>query len=411
MMNPRGALERHWPAAWWRFSERHQLYRLANGVHVQLKSTHKARKDEGAQVQGQNWGAGAASDEIQDSVDADPDIEMRLRDAPYGRLGKRLATATAKSSSKWRDWRDGALSSPGWGKRVLYGPKQPFVDDAFWKGVVLTDRERRRRQGAEDIGPEHQLYHCWARVDADGNPGNLRPLPQLGIEDMSSEVLSTRTALYSALVGHDPGRRTRASYVIKPYRMPRIGRTWWVLDEIVGEGNTIEQHIAELLASLRGRWGCNRLDYKGRIIEDAPRALVYADPYTDSAAGDRHPDRSVYTKFRNAGLDIFPAAVKAVEGGTRPAQIPREARIDMINTLLCDSDRVRRLYVATREDGQPCAPRLVAAFESMERDAAGHAETERKGEGDQSHYGAALGYGLWRFEKAISKRPPRARTA
>ena len=153
---------------------------------------------------------------------------------------------------------------------------------------------------------------------------------------------------------------------------------------------------------LREKWGCNLVDRHGRPIESEPRALVRTDIYTDTG-GDAHLDRQVYAQFRSAGLTILPAAQQANKtGGLKPAQIRKESRIDMVNGLFCDATNDRRLFIDIDEAGRPVAPKLVHAIESMERDATDHAETERKGASDLSHYVAALGYGLWAIEKPRS---------
>jgi hypothetical protein len=139
----------------------------------------------------------------------------------------------------------------------------------------------------------------------------------------------------------------------------------------------------------------NQLDRHGRPVEGGSQMLVRADPYSDS--GEDQPDRSVYTIWRNRQVVIYPAAYK--QGATTPSRIKKEAGIDLVNTLLCNALGQRRLFVACDEHRQPCAPKLVEAFEMAERDEANRAEADKKDERDRSHWPAALRYALWQVER------------
>ena len=70
-------------------------------------------------------------------------------------------------------------------------------------------------------------------------------------------------------------------------------------------------------------------------------------------------------------------------------------RIEVSSPALCEG---RTVDVIVLDRGEPCAPLLVKAFEEQERDAAGEAETAKKGIGDTSHPVAAIRYALWRPE-------------
>jgi hypothetical protein len=117
-------------------------------------------------------------------------------------------------------------------------------------------------------------------------------------------------------------------------------------------------------------------------------AIALTDPQTD---------RDAYRIYKHLGIDIRPAAYKP---GTRdPMRIGREMRIDVVNTLICDASNNRRLFVHADNQAQPCAPKLVQAFEMSERNADGKSEHERKDATDMSHWPAAVGYALYDLER------------
>ena len=259
----------------------------------------------------------------------------------------------------------------------------------------ITTREYQRRVLAMDVGPEAQLYHCWKRRMDGGSPGNLRPIP-LGADDVTAEVLAPYLPRGGLLIGHDPGKRQHVSVFLKAYRFrgERIVR-WFVVDEVTSPDTTIDKHVAEVMEKVRKRWRCNlKSSADGRADPNAPQALVRIDPHT--RGGDEHPGRDLYAVWRNAGLVARAAAYNP--GTSDPATIKRESRFDMMNTLLCDVRGERRLLVACDDTGVPAASRLVNALESMERDAAGKGEADKKDGNDQSHWPAAVGYALWQIE-------------
>lgn len=390
------AIGKLWDPKWYRWKERDQSYRFRAGPLVQLVSAHQQSEDAGSPIQGANWVA-CLSDELQDHHDRNDDIVARGRDAPGGRY-KRLCTSTFKDSTEWRDFRDVVAKSPEWRFAKLLGLDSPFQWPRWWatiKAGGITDREWRRRVLAQDVGLEAQLYHCWSRKLEDGSPGNLRPIP-LGADDVTAEVLAPYLPRGGVLIGHDPGKRQHVSMFLKAYRF-RGERTirWFVVDEVTTNDATIEKHVAEVMERVRKAWRCNlKSSLDGRPDPYAPQALVRIDPHTRS--GDEHPGRDLYAVWRNAGLVARAAAYNP--GASDPAVIKRESRFDMMNTLLCDVNGERRLLVACDDQGSYRAQKLVKALESMERDAAGKGEADKKDGNDLSHWPAAVGYALWQIE-------------
>ncbi len=407
------AIRDYWSPTWYRWVERRSAFELHVGISVKLRATKRQSEATGSPIQGYNW-SDAGSDEIQDSLDADSDIESRLRDAPNGK-GKRFATATAKDSPEFRTWRDRQLTAtvdgrPVWHKAEMLAARSPFMTAAFiaQKRATMTLREFERRYEAKDLGPERQVYYSWRRHIEDGDrrlPGNLRPLP-IGAVDVTRRELSRWGPNVGVLVGHDPGKRQHVSEFLKAYEYPDERRRdaqgrplpplvrWFVVDEVTTPECTIESHVAKVLGRVREKWNCQKLAWDGGRAEGSASALVRIDPHTTT--GEEHPDRTVYSQWRSAGFQTFAAAYGPTQ---KPTPIKVEARIDLVNTLLCNADNERRLFILSDDRGEPVAPKLVAAFEMMERNEAGKAEHENKDESDRSHWPAAVAYALWSIEK------------
>jgi len=388
------ALRDAMPASWYTWRDKDKTFTLANDVKFRLVSTHQASKAEGSRVQGYNW-TDSASDEIQDSLAVDSDIEARGRRAPGGRY-RRLCTATAKDDPAWRDWVARCSTTDIWGVSKMLGTRSPFIDPSYWVQLASTmpPRDYQRKVGAEDVGPERMTYTGWSRALS------CIPVPLVGAEDVTARELAAWGRNIQVLVGHDPGRLFDVSLVLKAYKLPRIAKPiWWVVDEVTTEQATTEHHVNALVSRLRTKWRCNQVDWKNRAIEDGPVALVRADPYTSTGSDEEHPDQSVYTRFRNAGLRILAAAYVAGTDKVKVARVPKEGRIDLVNTLLLAESGERRLFVACDDRRQPAAPRLVASLEQSERDGDGKAEKQRKDKHDLSHWPSALGYALWAVER------------
>lgn len=420
------AIVKNWSPAWYRWNERHSEFRLPTGLRVKLRATKQQSEASGSPWQGYNF-SDAGNDEIQDSLDANDDIESRLRDAPDQR-GKRFATCTAKDSPDFRTWRDSQLSATlpdgrkVWHLAKMLVSRSPFTTPHFLEKqrATMSWREYQRRFEAKDMGPEKQVYHAWARsVElADGRklPGNLRRVPDVGAVGVTARELSRFGQGLTLLAGHDPGKRQDVTLFLRAYEFANVrmpdGKLdtrprWFVVDEITTEGETHETHVQRVLKIAREKYRLHGVDMKGRPDPDSGRLVVRIDPHTRS--GDEHPGQDLYAIWRQKGFTTYAAAY--APGTTNPLSIKPESRIELINTLLCDAsiertdegaivkDGVRRLFVACDERGKPCAPKLVEAFETMERDGNNRAEWERKDGRDKSHWGAALAYSLWAIER------------
>jgi hypothetical protein len=393
---------------WGRYAARDDFegFEMCDGTRIRFRYAHAQSKAKGAPIQGYNW-SWCGRDEMQDQVEAHPDIQARGRSALNGRY-LQLGTATAKDSPDWRTLRDQLEQSGLWIRRTLLGPRSPFVHSDHWEAMkkTMSPREFQRRVMAKDLPPETATYPEWSRET------NLVTVPDIGWMDVTAHELRGNGGNYDLLVGHDPGTTIDVSLFLKAfvppgkserdYLMGKVKPWWVVLGELNTEQSTTETHIVKLLEHVRDTWQLNLLTAQGKANPNGPQILVRADPAGDS---DNRTDKSVYTQFANAGIRIKPAVWNAKNTGH--GRVPREAGVELVNTLFCNAASERRLFVARNLDGSPSAPKLVAALESSERDEAGRAENARKGKGDVTHWPAALRYALWAIERPRLQLVPR----
>lgn len=386
-----------WPRSWATFREGDQVATTCTGLQIDFRSTHIQSSTAGSPIQGFNW-AFALSDELQDYYDLDGDIQMRGRAAYAGRF-QRFASVTPKDDPGYRTFRDRVEADETWMVKSVLGPHSPFVAESYWvkRKASMGEREYQRKVLAMDVLPEGVVYNSWSR------DGNLRPLPQVPRwPDVTARELGRWGRGLEVLVGYDPGRLFDVSILLKAYQPPVPAATrqvprpslpdpvWFVVGEVTTERSTTEHHCRALLEVLRKQWGCN-------LGGDGAQAFVRGDPATTSGTDEEAPDTSVYTTFAKHGLLMKAAAYKP--GSVSHGRVPKEGRIDMINTLLCSADGTRRLLVQCDDRKQPVAKKLVDALERMERDGDGKAERGRKDKSDLSHWPCALGYALWSIEK------------
>lgn len=356
--------------------------RTVTGHTIQFRSTKQQSAAQGSPIQGWNWGLGAACDELQDSIHAYADIVARLRagkDAPI------MGTATAKDSPSWRTFRDG-LSSEDWTIHRLQYTDTPFVHDSHWEMMQrnISKREWQRRGLALDVGPERMVYTGWERKE------NMRPYPLVPrAKDVTREVLRRHgSRQFDMLLGHDPGTLQNYTLMLKAFRFGRESdHRWYVVDEFRTQNSTSEEHAHALRSHLEAKWGLSSRE-----------VLMRCDPYGTT---DKRTDRSVYLIFKKAGFDIRSAAFS--KQGKGNGVVPKEAGIEMVNSLICNARNERRLFLVADERKQPATPLLLEALELSERDELGRAEMSRKhakgATSDLSDPPAALRYALWQEER------------
>lgn len=396
----RQAMVEAMPREWYAWRQRDGLFTFANGAHhIRLLSAHQQSEVEGSPIQSFDW-AGAGGDESQDMIGIIEDMRARGRRAPGGRYPMML-TATMKSTPDYRTFRDRWKATPNCGVGRLAAYANPYVAPKFWeeRKQQLSAREYARRIDVIDVGPERSTYPSWVRAD------NLQPLPELGVEDVTAEILKPWGQRLTMLGGHDPGKLWDVTLMLKAFRIGRSPfHVWWVVDELTTEETTTEQHADALVDRLRTKWGLNDLDRKGNPSETGGRILIRADPYSNTGNDERSPDKSVYTTLRSRGLSVLPGATTPRIDKVTIARVPKEAGIEMVNRLCCSAAKVRRLFVDCDDRREPAAPRLVNALERSDRDTDGKAETQKKNVHDLSHWPAALRYALWMLEKPRMER-------
>ncbi len=376
------------PAHWYAYQSSKHLITLCDGTTLRGVSTYQQSESQGSRVQGYNW-SWLFGDELQDQIPAFVDAMARLRSGREGGA-PRYGSATAKDDPAYRDLKSKLSESGQWQVSRLLGPDSPFVHADHWDAMrrVTTDRDYRRLVLAEDLPSESRLYSSFDRKE------NIRPIP-LGARKITSIVLSRKTGdrRDALLIGHDPGTAKAGSVWLDAYEIKqRPGEIlWWVRAELFTLHATTEQHATDAMKLTRERFGVN-------IHSEAERAHVRGQPI---GASEDKPDLSVKAIWNRIGFDFrFAQYSKAGQG---IGQIKKESRIGVVNTLFCNAEGTRRLFIECDDRGVPAAPLLVAALEQMERDDKGRPEHEEKHvRHDKSDLPAAMGYGLYPFEKELA---------
>ena len=368
------------PRSWYRYKVKEHLFELRTGGRIRLVTTAQRSAALGNPIQGWNWGGGCGSDEIQDSISANDDIDARGRDAPGG-VYKRCASATSKDDPGWRSFLDKLQQTGRWHVAHLEGPRNPFVHQSYWDDLraKYDDRTYQRLVLAKDVPPEDAVYYAFDRK------ANLQPRPVLGARDVTAQVLGG----FHALLGHDPGSYRDVTVMLKCYEVGRERiRQWYVVDEWTTQGTT-EDHALHVLGSLQDRWN---LQHPG---SDEPKVLVRCDPQGD---GDNRTDKTIYTYWKLHGFRIMSAAYN--KQGQPKGRVPKEAGIQMLNGLFKNASGERRLFIACDEHGKPAAPDLYRALQQFRRDAAWRAEGDKRHKkNDLTDWPMALTYALWPYER------------
>jgi hypothetical protein len=369
---------------WYRHEKKHSNWHLtAIGVTIQVRAAKAQSAETGNPIQGQNW-CFAVADELQDQTDAFPHILARGRSAPGGRyyFG---ATATAKDSMNWREFRDGLGAD--WLIERLTGPSNAFVWASFWEDMRrnLSPRDFKRMVEAMDVGPERALYPTWDR------DYNLRPIPQLGADDVTARILGNTGPNFAMLLGHDPGTLRNVTTMSRAYQ-PRkaVRHDWYVVDEFTTNQTTTEQHAEGLRDYLRSKYD---IQHQG---SDEPRVLVRCDPWTKRDTGTH---KSVHDQFAALGFTVLSAAYN--DKGEGRGQVPLHASVEMLCRLFRSAAGVGHLFIAANEHGKPMAPDTMRAIELSEWDPWGQRETARKDDKrkDPTDHTSTLRYKFWPYER------------
>jgi hypothetical protein len=365
---------------------------LFSGLVFKFVAAKSASSETGVPFAGIDAVAAAVDEEQDCSQEAMDELEMRGRDAPAGYFPV-LSTCTLKDTAVWRARKEKYEKQKGCVVYRMLLSDNPFVPPSFIENLrhSLSPRAFRMRVLAEDVRPDGACYPDFERER------HVRELPQLGIRDITHKVTGSHM-----VIGYDPGKRVDVSIFLRCYEIAGK-RTWVVVDELTTEQGTAEYHAHKVLERLQAKWEMQHyIMVNGKPKRDPSEryAIIRADPYGNT---ESRPHVTVYREFQLLGITIKPAQYSVAntpQASGKPGKVPIEARINMVNTLLLNAAGDTRLLIAER-DGKCVAPKLRDALDMSARNERGDAEHEKKGTaGDISHWCAALGYGLWPYEKA-----------
>jgi hypothetical protein len=371
------------PKDWYTYSAHKKLFSFAWGFRLRLVAAKPYSAAVGNPIQGWDWCC-SASEEQQNAITAENDIEARGRRAPDG-VYRRFVNATIPETEEWEHFLEEKQSMPDlWHLAKLRGPDNAFTHPDYW---VKLQRTMGVRTYARLVEGRYDLPSDDARFPSFTEEYNTGPVPRVGARDVTQSIVGE-----AALLGHDPGASVAVSYVIKVYQVREGEETfdrYYVVDEIVSDRRTEAQHIRAVTEQLQKyhnmQWG----------DIDSPQVFGRCDPYGDS---DNKTDITVYTQWRAAGYRMEPAAYSK-KNPSRPGRVPREEAYEMLDTLFCDTAGRRRLVIATNELGKSCAPKLLHACKRLKRMTKAQENAHKGKPSDLTHYPAALKYALWLLEK------------
>lgn len=339
--------------------------RTVNNVIVQILAAKKSSSQAGSPLAGRSW-FWAMPDESQ-NIDYEAHDEILARGRRAGIYYRVYETATNAEVPAFRVRLEQLRQNPGVRILRFTGHQNPWVSPEWWETMRKQMSERRFRQFvlAEDVPPELLLYPEF------NYQRHVRGIPA-GARDVTADLVFKLTQHRDRhfIGAQDFGRLVHATIILKCFevleRSPTTGdkrgkRIWVACDEITsGEAVTADYHAKRVIRSY-----------------DPSKLLIIADPHRNTA----DEDKADYAQFQRAGLAIIPAS---------PTRIAREHRYDMVNSVLRDD----QLFILPGK-----CPKLVESFMGMERNELGEGERDRKDSSDLSHWTAALGYGLYPFER------------
>jgi len=343
--------------------------RFVNNTVFQVVSGMRQSSKRGVTVQGRNWDAAV----IDESQNVEPYVHTEI--AFRGRLNPGFCvfeTATNDPIPEFRQRVQQYHREPGWAKVLKYSTQSPWVYSGFYdeQRNGMTDRDYRERILLEEMPSETRTYYEY-------NP-KVHVKRRLNIGDITAKTVADkypRRRSTEYVIAQDFGYATNTSIILKAYlSADQREREWWAVDEVITRSTTAEQHAHALIK--RGYTSVN--------------SVVIGDPHHNQFSVDTPVHISDYRQFTRAGLEIHPASEH---------RISRKHRVAMMNTLLRDAHGVMRLFIATDTNGRPACPELARSLEFSENDPDGKPEGGRKDRDDISHASAAVGYGVYKWER------------
>lgn len=361
-------LERVEPLGWVRaVSEKRQEIRLRNGTLLQFKAAKKSARDAKSPIAGLDWHWVVVDEEAYIDDDGMREVDARGRVNPKYQI---FSSGTNESIHHWQ-MRLQRYEANKRASIVRYaGPDNAFTSLGHWEALRAdwSPEDYDRYIGCLDVPREGRVFPRFSYSESKA------PLPTSG--DITRELtLEKWQAPYDWIVGWDPGIVASASIILKAYRGVGPGeRNWFAVDEVTTRDGTTEFHARDLT-----KWFHSR----GVPLSSV---LVIGDPHEN-----KDTDRSDYIQMRAAGFTAKPS-----NGGQ---QIEIRHRVAMTNALLQDATGRRRLHLVPGSSGAPQANKLAESLGTLMWGQAGVIDYKHKTAANVAHWGEALGYGLFPFER------------
>lgn len=341
--------------------------KLTNGTLIQFRAAARRSAATGSPIAGLDW-HWAVEDEQQD-IDDDSLREVDAR----GRINKDYQVfSSATNEAKHEFQMRLAEYEKAGSKRVLRfsGPDNCFTPMEHWEALRRdwSQEDYDRYINCLDIPKEGRVYPQFSYAD------HTAQYPK-GMKDITKEVTYARYRVgYSWVVGWDPGQVTSASVILKCFSAGRDERHWYVVDELTTRDASTEWHAKDL-----ANWFTKR-------GVDITEVLVLGDPHEN-----KDTDKSDYIAMGAAGFHC-----KRSNSGFK---IERKHRISMVNALLRDSNKRKRLFLVAGESGPPKAAKLAECLGHLMYAKNGEIDFKGKTIANIAHWGDAMGYALYPFEQ------------
>jgi hypothetical protein len=353
--------------------------RLVNGTVLQFRGAARKSAATGSPIAGHDWHF-AVEDE-QNAIDDDALREVDAR----GRITANyqvFSSATNEALHQFQTRLQKYDANPQYVVHRFSGPDNAFTPLSYWEGLRAdwSEEDYERYIRCLDVPKTGRVFPTFSYQL------NTAKLPAANLDITGKLTYDKYRVPYQYVIGWDPGVIASASVVMKAYAGQGADeRNWFVLGEITTRDATTEHHAADLV-----RW----LLSNGISLDSV---LVLGDPHEN-----KDTDRSDYHQMRASGLTV----VRSNQG----VQIERKHRISMTNALLKDASGRRRLYLAASELGPPRAQKLAECLGQLMYRPNGEIDYEHKTWRNLAHWGDALGYGLFPFEKLRGNYKPRTGT-
>ena len=350
-------------------SDRKLEIQLVNGTKILFRGAARRSETSGSTIAGRDW-HWAVEDEQQDIADADLlEVDFRGRVNPDYQVFS-SATNAARHEFQMRLQKYQTQTDRHQVVRFT-GYDNAFTSLEHWDALksTMSPEDFDRYVYCKAVPREGRVFPAFDYM------GNTAPMPSMR-DDITPRLTQAKFATaYDYVIGWDPGVIVSASVIMKAYAAPGVDeRQWFVLDEVTTRDATTEHHARDLHS-----WLMRRGIQQGQC-------LVIGDPHEN-----KETDRSDYLQMQAAGF-----VTKRSNSGQ---MIERKHRIAMTNALLKDANGRIRLYLAAGEAGPARAAKTAECFGQLMYAPNGEIDYRHKTYLNKAHWGEAVGYGLFPFEK------------